>query len=69
MSKQNYRVLIRENNIYCLHEVFYDDDSKPIHCSEKPILMCSSMKELRNDIDMINEALNLSFLKAKTFET
>lgn len=63
----NYRVICKTNNnisSYCIHEVYYDKNKKPILWSENSTSLYSeeNLKNLINNINLIKKALDKPIL-------
>ncbi len=71
----NYRVVKKsivddfDDEIYAVHEVFYDDDGNPVGCTEKSVRIGEySLKSLSETIDLMKQALDKPVLDYKDFE-
>ncbi len=53
----NYRVVKTEEG-YSIYEVLYNEDGKPISCTENPILdfYCDSPKGLKHELNILKKA-------------
>jgi hypothetical protein len=62
----NYRI-VKQDNIYELCEVYYDQLGKPMgYCSSKPI--GDSAEELQSVLDMMSEGCSRPIFDAKDFK-
>ena len=64
----SYRV-VKKEDIYGIHEVYYDDDGKPDMCTENPIIMdADSADDLEWMIKQFKIAMNQPWLNYTDFQ-
>jgi hypothetical protein len=66
-SHWNYRVLRHKDDIFAIHEVYYED-GKPNSCSENSIIpFADTVKDLKEEMKLMSAALKKKPLNYEDF--
>ena len=69
MSHWNYRV-IKQNNLFAIHSVYYDDGEKIVGCSENPdSVVDEDFEHLKTQLTLMLEATEKEIIEFETIET
>lgn len=70
MGYWNYRLLEAEDGTLAIHEVYYDEEGKPMSCTANPIDISgwNNIQEIADTLEMMKKALRYPILREEDFD-